>query len=118
MRMDREGGMGPGDGDRRSRNHKRWTLRIILLLVVIAAGTSAARRAWRRTPAQSPSHLQLLYNALSEFDAKRYDAATAMLDRRQSEVAPTPLDWMLRARIAEAQGHPAEALGWLEQIPD
>jgi tetratricopeptide (TPR) repeat protein len=60
----------------------------------------------------------MLYQAWSEFDAKRYDAASATLDRRLSEVASTPLDWMLRARIAESQGHLAEALEKLKQIPD
>jgi tetratricopeptide (TPR) repeat protein len=60
----------------------------------------------------------LLYQAWSEFDTKRYDAATVTLNRRSSAVATTPLDWMLRARIAEAQGRPAEALDWLKRIPD
>jgi tetratricopeptide (TPR) repeat protein len=110
--------MGPGEGNPRLRNPKRWALGVVLFLVVMAAGTSAARRAWRRVPGQSPSRLQLLYQAWREFDSKRYDAATATLDRRQSEVAPTPLDWMLRARIAEARGRLAEALDWLKRIPD
>ena len=67
---------------------------------------------------RDPMRLQLLYQAWSEFDSKRYDAATATLDRRQSEVASTPLDWMLRARIAESQGRLAEALDKLKRIPD
>src|SRR5262249_28645260 len=33
-------------------------------------------------------------------------------------VAPTSLDWMLRARIAESQGRPAQALDYLKRIPD
>jgi tetratricopeptide (TPR) repeat protein len=117
-RRNREGGMGSAHGNRRSGISRRWTLVIVLSLVVMAAGTAAARWAWRRFPAQDPSRLEQLYQAWSEFDSGRYDAATALLDRRQSEVAPTPLDWMLRARIAEAQGRPAEALDWLDKIPD
>ena len=42
----------------------------------------------------------------------------ALLDRRSSVVPPTPLDWMLRARIAESQGRPADALKFLKHIPD
>ncbi|GAC1473712.1 MAG: hypothetical protein NVSMB9_22820 [Isosphaeraceae bacterium] len=99
-------------------NRKRWTVAIILVLVVLAGGTSAARWRWRRGSGSDPLRLQLLYQAWAEFDARRYDAAAAKLDQRKAEVAPTPLDWMLRARIAEAQGRSAEALATLKLIPD
>jgi tetratricopeptide (TPR) repeat protein len=110
--------MKPGGGNPRSRNRRRWALAIVLFLVVLAAGTSAARWMRLRGPGRDPLRLELLYQAWSEFDAKRYDAATATLDRRQSEVASTPLDWMLRARIAESRGRLAEALNALKHIPD
>jgi tetratricopeptide (TPR) repeat protein len=60
----------------------------------------------------------LLGSALTEFHAKHYDQATAILNRRAAEVAPTSLDWMLRARIAEAEGLLAEAIDDLKHIPD
>jgi len=62
--------------------------------------------------------LELLYAAWNEFNAKSYDAATATLDRRVAEVEPTSLDWMLRARIAQAQGRMVAALDDLKHIPD
>jgi predicted Zn-dependent protease len=60
----------------------------------------------------------LLYAAWNEFSAKRYEKASQLLDRRAREVTPTSLDWMLRARIAESQGHLAAALDQLKHISD
>jgi tetratricopeptide (TPR) repeat protein len=62
--------------------------------------------------------LDELYQALSEFNANRLDKATMLLDRRAAAGIPTSLDWMLRARIAEAQGRLADALDALKKIPD
>ena len=64
-----------------------------------------------------PQRLDLLYAAWNEFNAKNYDQAVAILDRRAAKHEPTPLDWMLRARIAESQGRLVEALDHLKHIP-
>ncbi len=99
-------------------NPKRWVLALALLTIALGAGTLASRREWRTRSPRDPLRLELLQAALKEFNAQKYDAATAMLDRRAAEVVPTPLDWMLRARIAQAQGRTAEALDHLKHIPD
>jgi tetratricopeptide (TPR) repeat protein len=87
-------------------------------VVLLAAGGVLARWRWPRGPEKDPMRLELLQSALNEFNAKQYERATALLDRRAAEVAPTPLDWMLRARIAEATGLLAEAVEYLKHIPD
>jgi len=110
--------MGSGRDNRLSGKRKRWALALVLLLVAVVVGAVAAPRLWVRGSQKAPRHLELLYAALNEFNAKRYDQATAILDRRAAKVAPTSLDWMLRARIAESQGRPAEALDLLKHIPD
>jgi tetratricopeptide (TPR) repeat protein len=69
-------------------------------------------------PDRDPKRLGLLKAALEEFNARRYDRASAILDRRAAETVATPLDWMLRARIAEAQGRLEQALDSLKHIPD
>jgi tetratricopeptide (TPR) repeat protein len=94
----------------------RWT--ILLAGVLLAIGGALAGWRWSRGPDKDPTRLSLLRSALSAFDAKEYERATALLDRRAADVAPTPLDWMLRARIAEARGLLAEAIEDLRHIPD
>ena len=64
------------------------------------------------------AQLGLLAAALTEFNAREYDRATDILDERAAKTAPTPLDWMLRARIAEAQQQFDVALEHLKKIPD
>jgi tetratricopeptide (TPR) repeat protein len=104
------------------RRAKRWKWRLGIALVVLIAGLTAAvtlaRSYWRRPSPRDPSRLALLYAAASAFNAQRYEQARDLLDRRAGEVEPTPLDWMLRARIAEAQGDLPGALSYLEKIPD
>ncbi len=91
---------------------------LVLLLVTLVASALAVPRLWVRSSKKAPRHLDLLYRALNEFNATNYDQASAILDRRAAEVAPTSLDWMLRARIAEAQSRPEQALDYLKHIPD
>jgi tetratricopeptide (TPR) repeat protein len=98
--------------------HSRWTLALVALVLVVLVTAGLAPRLWSRGSVRDPKRLGLLQAAWNEFAAQRYDRAQAILDRRAAEVAATPLDWMLRARIAEAQGHPARALDHLERIPD
>jgi tetratricopeptide (TPR) repeat protein len=97
---------------------RRRATALVLLLTVFVLVAVATRRGWRREYGQDPNRLGLLYEAWTEFNARRYDAATATLDRRASEVAPTALDWMLRARIAEQEGRLEDALDQLKHIPD
>jgi predicted Zn-dependent protease len=85
-------------------------------LVLFVAASVVGRRVWlsRRDPAR----LDLLYQAWAQYDAGHPERANALLERRLKEVPPTAMDWLLRARIAEKQGRPGEALRALEQIPD
>src|SRR3954454_2817366 len=101
-----------------ARSRKRWTLAILLVLIAFSLGAIAVGRTWRRDAGQDPQRLGLLYEAWKAFDAKHQAEAIELLDRRAAEVAPTSLDWMLRGRIAEAQGKPKDALGFLDHIPD
>jgi tetratricopeptide (TPR) repeat protein len=75
---------------------------------------------WRFMPGKPADRLRLslLYDAWNEFNAKHYDRAAAILDHRSTLVEPLPLDWMLRAQIAESQGSIDQALAYLERIPD
>jgi tetratricopeptide (TPR) repeat protein len=100
------------------KKRKRMTLAIMLSLIALSFGAMAARRAWRRDSGQDSARLGLLYEAWNEFNARHEAKAKELLDRRAAEVEPTPLDWMLRARIAEAQGQLEEALEHLKHIPD
>jgi tetratricopeptide (TPR) repeat protein len=93
-------------------------LATVVLLTFLAVGTVLAQRFWPSGPDRDPERIRLLRLAVSEFAAKRYDQARKALDERAVAVKPTSLDWMLRARIAEAQGRPAEALDYLKHIPD
>jgi tetratricopeptide (TPR) repeat protein len=108
--------MASGRGNRRSRKRQRWAALLVALMIAIVIGAVAAFRL--RSSPKAPQRLDLLYAAWNEFNAKSYDRATAILDRRAAEHEPTPLDWMLRARIAESQGRLIEALGHLKHIPD
>jgi tetratricopeptide (TPR) repeat protein len=110
--------MGSGRDNRLSGSRKRWVLLIVLLLVTVVVGAVAAPRLWVRASPKNPQHLDLLYAALNEFNAKHYEQASAILDRRTAAVEPTSLDWMLRARIAEAQGRLDEALDYVKHIPE
>jgi tetratricopeptide (TPR) repeat protein len=56
--------------------------------------------------------------ALTEFNAKQFERATGILNQRAEKVSPTPLDWMLRARIENAQKNFDLALAHLKKIPD
>ncbi len=96
----------------------RWRLATFLGVLLLAGGGALARWRLLRDSDQEPMRLALLQSALNEFNAKQYNRARALLDRRAAEVAPTSLDWMLRARIAEAQGLFVEAIADLKHIPD
>src|SRR5439155_24537627 len=108
--------MGSAGGAPRSGKRKHWALAPVLFLIALLVGAGLAPRLWPRGSRQDPRRLDLLQSAWSEFAAQRYDRATAILDRRTAEIAPTALDCMLRARIAEAQGRVEEALDHLKQI--
>jgi tetratricopeptide (TPR) repeat protein len=110
--------MGSGRDNRLSGKRKRCALALVLLLVAVVVVAVAGPRLWVRGSQHAPRHLELIYAAWNEFNAKRYDQASVLLDRRAAEVAPTSLEWMLRARIAESQNRPAEALSHLKHIPD
>jgi tetratricopeptide (TPR) repeat protein len=97
---------------------KRRALALGLLALVLVVAALASSPLWLRALGRDPARLDLLYDAWNEYNAKRYDRATQLLDRRATETAPTPLDWMLRAQIAESQGRLPEALAHLKKIPD
>ena len=110
--------MGLGRGKWRPASWRRRTVVFVVVLAAIAASAALFAKRWVRGTGSSPHGLDLLYSALDEFNAKRYDHAIAILDRRAAEHEPTPLDWMLRARITESQGRLTEALDYLKHIPD
>jgi tetratricopeptide (TPR) repeat protein len=102
----------------RSGKRRRWLLILVLLLLALGGGAVAASRLWVRGAPVDRRRLSLLYDAWNEFNARRFDRATAILDRRTAMVEPIALDWMLRAQIAEAQGALEQALEYLKRIPD
>jgi tetratricopeptide (TPR) repeat protein len=101
-----------------STRGRRWTLAFVVLAGGAIACGLLAWRIWMRPPDRDPARLRLLQAALQEFNAGRFDRASAILDRRAAETATTPLDWMLRARVAIAQGRLEPALEALKRIPD
>jgi tetratricopeptide (TPR) repeat protein len=110
--------MAPGQGGPKGKRWTKWALAIVLVASALALGKVLAPTLWPSPATPDMRRLDLLQSAYSEFAAKQYDRASAILDERAQEVTPTTLDWMLRARIAEAQGHPAQALLHLKCIPD
>jgi tetratricopeptide (TPR) repeat protein len=105
-------------GIARAKNRKRRAGWLVVLLVMVAVGAGAFRLLRKGNSPKPPQRLDLLYAAWKEFDAKSYDRASAILDRRAKEDEPTSLDRMLRARIAESRGRLVEALDHLRSIPD
>jgi tetratricopeptide (TPR) repeat protein len=105
-------------GIARAKNRKRRAGWFVVSLVLVAVGGSAFRLLWKGNSPKQPQRLDLLYAAWKEFNAKSYDRASALLDRRAKEHEPTALDRMLRARIAESRGRLVEALDHLRLIPD
>ncbi len=106
------------DSPSRKRGLSKRVLIVGVIAIAIAIGAGAFYRFRARGARDEPKHLDLLYAAWNAFDSKQLDTATAILDRRAAVVSPTALDWMLRARIAEAQGRSEAALDHLKQIPD
>jgi tetratricopeptide (TPR) repeat protein len=110
--------MGSGRGFGLVKKWWPWALAIVVILITVVVGKVVAARLWPPGSEHDPNRFGLLRTAFDEFAAKRYDRARAILDQRAAEVTPTALDWMLRARIAESQGRPAEALDHLKHIPE
>jgi tetratricopeptide (TPR) repeat protein len=102
----------------RSPSERRWAWGLVVPILVAGIVGASAWWMWPRRPDRDPMRLGLLRSALEEFNAGRHERAAAILARRQSEGVATSLDWMLRARVAEAQGQLAGALGYLGHIPD
>jgi tetratricopeptide (TPR) repeat protein len=110
--------MRPGNGRPKPSRKKRWVAALCVLAIALLFGAVEARRRWSGLGSKDDAQLGLLLAAVTEFNAKEYDRATGILDERAAKTAPTPLDWMLRARIAEAQGKLDLALEHLKRIPD
>ena len=106
-----------GGRSARWKANLRWAAVGLLLTILTIAGVTAFRTR-REGQSRDPRRLDLLYAAWNEFNARRYDQAAAILDRRATQASPTALDWMLRARIAESQGRPDEAIDSLKKIAD
>jgi tetratricopeptide (TPR) repeat protein len=99
-------------------SRKRWGAALGLLVIAILIGAVEARRRWSLPRATDDAQLGLLMAAWTEFNANQFDRATGILNQRAEKVAPTPLDWILRARIANAQNDFDRALEHLKKIPD
>ena len=110
--------MGSVRAQGRSAKRKRWVLALVLSLAALGVGLAGSARLWVRGAPPDRQRLDLLFDAWNEFNAKRYDRATAILDRRTALVEPIALDWMLRAQIAETRGGLDQALEYLKRIPD
>ena len=80
--------MGSGRGGPRSRRQKRRAMVLVLLAIALVTGGAIAGRHWLQGPRMNPKRLDLLQAALVEFQAKRYEQATAILDRRAAETTP------------------------------
>jgi predicted negative regulator of RcsB-dependent stress response len=110
--------MRSSDATPRPSSRKRWIVALGLLVIAISIGAVEARRRWSRPRATDEAQLGLLMAAWTEFNAKQFDRATGILNQRAEKVTPTPLDWMLRARIENAQKKFDLALAHLKKIPD
>ena len=95
--------MKPGGRSARWKGKLRWAGIGLFLTILTFAGV-AALRARRDGPGRDPRRLDLLYAAWSEYNARRYDQASAILDRRAAEASPTALDWMLRRGSPNRKG--------------
>jgi tetratricopeptide (TPR) repeat protein len=110
--------MAPGRGTRSVEERKaRPKVRTVIVVGAVLCGLGAAG-IWLYTRPRDRSRTDLLEAAWNEFAARRFDQARAILDRRAREAGATPLDWMLRARIADAQGRWDEAIEDLKHIDD
>lgn len=96
----------------------RWARVVVGLALLAGLAGASAWWLWPRRPSRDPMRLGLLRSALEEFNAGRYERAEAILARREADGVATSLDWMLRARVAEARGRLEDALRFLEHIPD
>ena len=67
------------------RRKKPWTLAIILSLLALSLGAIAARKAWRSDTGRDPARLELLYEAVKEYDARHEEKAIELLDHRAAE---------------------------------
>jgi tetratricopeptide (TPR) repeat protein len=110
--------MGSVHAHGRSAKRKRRRLALVLSLAALGVGLAGSARLWVRGAPADRHRLDLLFDAWNEFNAKRYDRATAILDHRTALVEPIALDWMLRAQIAESQGGLDQALEYLKHIND
>ena len=110
--------MGSGTNTTRTSTRGWQSLGLALFAIALLIGGLIAARHWLKAPDKDPMRLVLLQAALSEFQAGRFSRADAILDERAAATSPTPLDWMLRARVAEAQGRAEDALRHLKKIPD
>src|SRR5262249_44555919 len=84
------------------RRRSPWALLAAFVLLGLGGAVLLAR------PRSDPMRLLLL--ATAEYEQGRVDRAEALLNERQARLAPTALDWILRARIAQTRGRPDEAI--------
>lgn len=93
-----------------ARRGRRRALAVVLVLLAGAGAVVLVR--------PGPDPMRLLAAATAEYTAGRLDRAEALLNRRARRAAPTALDWILRARIAEGRDRFDEAVAALRNVPD
>src|SRR5690348_271711 len=87
-----------------------------LALSLLIVGAISGAGAWFFVARTDPD--TLARRAEADLQAGRWDAAWVGVKRIERLRSPTPLDRMLRGRIASAAGRDSEALSELQEIRD
>jgi tetratricopeptide (TPR) repeat protein len=90
---------------------RRWLIGVIPGAALLAAGVASLVR-------QPPDPDRLWQKAEAALQAGHWDQARADLRRIEQLRAKTPLDWLLQAQLASAEGQTDAALAALRHVPD
>jgi tetratricopeptide (TPR) repeat protein len=105
----------PAAGTKKGRRvapRRRWPWALLALFVLLGLGGTALLARPR------PDPMRLLLLATAEYEQGLVDRAESLLNERRGRAGPTALDWILRARIAEARVRPDDAVRHLDNVPD